>query len=101
FASLNLAQAMAVLAYEWFRTGSARSGERLGPGRTRPATQSELQGLFDHLEDALTASGFLDPPEKRPGMVRSLRNMIHRMSPTRQDVQTLRGVIASLVRHRE
>lgn len=101
FASLNLAQAAAVLAYEWFEGGDARLPESLELHRTRPATGAELQSLFDHLEGALTASGFLDPPEKRPGMVRNLRNMLHRMSPTRQDVQTLHGVIASLIRYRE
>ncbi|MFP3945137.1 MAG: RNA methyltransferase [Alphaproteobacteria bacterium] len=101
FASLNLAQAVAVLAYEWFKAGENRPAERVSLRRTRPATQQELQGLFEHLESALTASGFLSPPEKRPGMVRNLRSMIHRMSPTRQDVQTLRGMLASLMRHRE
>lgn len=101
FASLNLAQAVAVLAYEWFKLGDEGPEERLELHRTRPATGAEMQGLFDHLEGALLESGFLNPPEKRPGMVRSLRNMIHRMSPTRQDIQTLRGVVASLIRRRE
>ncbi len=101
FASLNLAQAVAVLAYEWFRSANGQPQERTELGRTRPATQEELHGLFEHLEGALTASGFLEPPEKRPGMVRNLRSMIHRMAPTRQDVQTLRGIVAALVRFRE
>ncbi len=109
FASLNLAQAVLLLGYEWFKLGplsygdGAPTGEALAetglrmPG-TRPATKGEVVGFFEHLERELDDSGFLRPPEKRPAMVRNIRNMFHRMAPTEQDIRTLRGVIASLVR---
>jgi tRNA/rRNA methyltransferase len=50
------------------------------------------------LESELDRAGFLKPPEKRPTMVRAIRNMCHRMAPTEQDVRTWRGIVAALVR---
>ncbi len=113
FASLNLAQAVLLMAYEWKKTENTESLGRMtafdGPvteglalGRTRPATREELLGFFTHLEQALEASGFLYPPEKRPAMVRNIRNMFLRMGATEQDVRTLRGIVGSLTRiHRK
>ena len=109
FASLNLAQAVLLVGYEWFKTGEVTYGDgavgggemtELGlrmPG-TRSANKQELIGFFEHLESELDDGGFLRPPEKRPAMVRNLRNMFQRAALTEQDVRTLRGVIASLVR---
>jgi tRNA/rRNA methyltransferase len=54
--------------------------------------------LFGHLEGELDRSGFLRPVEKRPSMVRSIRNMFHRMAVTEQDVRTWRGIVAALTR---
>ncbi|MGB6428444.1 MAG: RNA methyltransferase, partial [Methyloceanibacter sp.] len=65
---------------------------------TRPATRAELTGLFEHLEGELDRSGFLRPPEKRPTMVRAIRNMFHRMGVTEQDIRTWRGIVTSLSR---
>jgi tRNA/rRNA methyltransferase len=109
FASLNLAQAVLLISYEWMRQVSKGSLGRKtaydGPAReglqmphTRPATRSELIAFFEHLESELDASGFLWPPEKRPVMVRNLRNLFTRMAASEQEVRTLRGLVASLVR---
>lgn len=109
FASLNLAQAVLLIGYEWFKLGTVTYGDdALGGGAlsepglrmpgTRPATKDELIGFFEHLERELDESGFMRPPEKRPAMVRNIRNMFHRLEPTEQDVRTLRGIVASLVR---
>lgn len=111
FASINLAQAVLLVAYEWHKLVDGGSlGRRTafdGPGRpglqlqeTRPATKEELFGLFEHLERELDRAGFFYPPEKRPTMVRNLRNMLQRMQATEQEVRTLRGVIAALARPR-
>ena len=70
------------------------------PG-TRPATRAELFGLFEHLEAELDQAGFLYPAEKRPSMVRNIRNMFHRMGASEQDIRTWRGIIASLARARQ
>jgi tRNA/rRNA methyltransferase len=110
FASLSLPQAVLLLAYEWLKgekpeglgrattyDGPAREGMIIAP-ETRPATREELYGLFGHLEGALDGAGFLRPPEKRPSMVRSIRNMFHRMGATDQDVRTWRGIVSALTR---
>lgn len=109
FASLNIAQAVLLIAYEWYKPGAASLGLGTGeaapiarpglrmPG-TRPARQEELLGLFGHLEGELEAAGFFKSPEMRPTMVRNLRNIFHRAGLTEQEVRTLRGVIASLTR---
>lgn len=109
FASLNLGQAVLLIAYEWFRRGEVtlgdgtrQDGPHLEPGPkmpgTRPATREELVGFFEHLEEELDMSGFLLPVEKRPAMARNIRNMFHRTALTEQDVRTLRGIVSSLTR---
>ena len=107
---LSLPQAVLLFGYEWLKAESAalplgRATEFDGPATegiafpdTRPATREELLGLFSHLEAELDRSGFLYPPEKRPSMVRAIRNMFHRMGATEQDVRTWRGIVASLSR---
>jgi tRNA/rRNA methyltransferase len=112
FASLSLPQAVLLLGYELLKAQGPKpplgratphdgpASEGLALGGTRPASRAELLGLFEHLEAALDRSGFLRPPEKRPAMVRAIRNMFHRMALTDQDVRTWRGIVASLCRDR-
>jgi tRNA/rRNA methyltransferase len=97
FGSLNLAQAVFTLAYEWFVAGSDAPPSRLrfNP-RTRPATKTELVGFFAHLESELDACGFLRLKHKRPIMVRNLRALFQRAGLTEQEVRTLRGVVSGL-----
>lgn len=98
FSSLNLAQAVMLVSYEWFLLGVEVAGRDLPlPPAVRPADKEELRHLFEHLERELVASGFLHVAEKRPIMVRNLRNMLQRAALTDQEVRTLRGVIVSLV----
>ena len=108
FASLNLAQAVLVMAYEWMKGSHAPTLGRetaydgpAAPGPQdrgfRPATKQELIGFFEHLERELDDSGFLRPPEKRPVMVRNIRNLFGRLAATEQEIRTLRGIVASLV----
>ena len=97
FRSLNLAMAVLLLAYEWWLSGeTVREAELVMPKDTRLANKAELVGLFEHLEGALDECGFLRVREKRPIMVRNLRNLLGRASLTEQEVRTLRGVIACL-----
>ena len=101
YASLNIAQAVLLIGYEWFQQGlEAASGEILDQGGTYPAPREELVRFFEHLEGELDASGFLHPPEKRPSIVRNIRNMFQRAGLMEQEVRTLRGVVTALVRHR-
>ena len=108
FASLNLAQAVLLFGYEWLKL---RGGDSLGrettfdgpalPGlnlrNSHPATKKTFNAFISHLEDELTRAGFLYPPEKRPIMVRNLRNMFMRMGATDQEMRTLRGIVVALV----
>lgn len=96
FSSLNLAQAVLAVAYEWFQAGDGTPPNELPLQDTRPATKDELVNFFGHLERELDAVGFFPTPETRPAMVRNLRNLFGRMALTEQDVQTLHGVVARL-----
>jgi tRNA/rRNA methyltransferase len=101
FTSLNLAQAVFCVAYEWFQAADQTPASELNlPKNTRPASKRELVGLFEHFEQALDDSGFLQIREKRPNMVRNLRNIWQRADLTDQETRTLRGVITSLVRYK-
>jgi tRNA/rRNA methyltransferase len=101
FQSLNLAMAVLLLGYEWNLLAADSPPSRdMMPKDTRPATKAELQGLHEHLERELDACGFLRVQEKRPIMVRNLRNLFGRAALSEQEVRTLRGVIACLVSHR-
>jgi len=98
FSSLNLGQAVLLMAYEWFKTGDATPPVQIEHGAGQPAPREELIMLFEHLESELEQGGFLYPPGNRPGMVRNLRNILHRAQLTDQEVRTLRGVIVALTR---
>lgn len=95
-ASLNVGQAVIICAYEWAR-GAGRDIPFTTP-ENPPARKEDVARLFEHLESELDAANFLKPPEKRPRMVRNLRNIFIRAGLTDQDVRTLRGVVTALVR---
>ncbi len=97
FASLNLAQAVVIVAYEWFkRTGAG--GTRDEPSRrSPPAAKQQIEAFFSDLERELEKVEFFRPPEKRGVMQVNLRNIFHRLEATKQDMRTLHGVIMALV----
>jgi tRNA/rRNA methyltransferase len=101
FGSLNLAQAVLILAYEWFLE---RPGEPPAlPARVpegEPATVEEVDGLLRHLDRALEAAGYYHPADRAPAMRRTLSGILARAGFTAQDVRTLRGVVAALERPR-
>ena len=96
FSSLNLSQAVLLIAYEIFKIKGGTASTQLAIQTNCKANKKEMLGLFNHLENALDDSGFFHVREKRPIMVRNLRNLIQRADPTEQEVRTLRGVISSL-----
>ena len=96
FSSLNLAQAVFVVGYEWLLAGVEPPARELPLGDTRPATKAELVNFFERLEAALDETGFLYPPEKRPAMVLNLRSLFQRAELTEQEVRTLHGIITAL-----
>ncbi|MBS0223132.1 MAG: RNA methyltransferase [Proteobacteria bacterium] len=100
FSSLNVAQAVLLVAYEWAIAGDATPSERVADHATRPATKEELQTLFAHLERALDESGFLRHKAMRPAMVLNLRALLQRSAMTEQEVRTFHGVIKFLSKHK-
>ena len=97
YASLNLAQAVLLTGYEWFRASQGDALPFAEVDRSPPATREMTLSFFEYLEDALETNGFFRPEGKRPVMQRNLRNIFHRMGLTEQDVRTLRGAIVRLV----
>lgn len=101
YTSLNLAQCVLLIGYEWYQAGDPTLPERhMTKGAQPPATKEKLQGFFDHLERELDECGFLRIPDKRPVMVRNIRNMFQRAHLTGQEVQTLHGIVHELVTYR-
>jgi tRNA/rRNA methyltransferase len=97
FASLNLANAVAVFAYAY---AEARQGwdapAWFRDEQSPPATQEELEGMFRHLEEELERGRFFHPLDKAPLMKRNLRAPFLRARLTEQEVRTFRGVIKAL-----
>jgi len=97
YASLNLAQAVLLTGYEWFRAAHGETPPFEVPDRSPPATREMTEAFFAFLEEQLDAREFFRPITKKPVMSRNLRNIFHRMSLTEQDVRTLWGVVVRLV----
>jgi tRNA/rRNA methyltransferase len=97
YASLNLAQAVLLTGYEWFRAAHGAPLPFDVTERSPPATREMTAAFFDFLEEQLDARDFFRPATKKPVMARNLRNIFHRMSLTQQDVRTLWGVVVRLV----
>jgi tRNA/rRNA methyltransferase len=99
FASLNLAQAVLLMSYEWMKSGLASVEDTpFDALPQRPAKKKELQGLFDHVEETLDARGYFRPAEKKPKLVENLRAILTRPSFTGTEIQVMRGIISCLDR---
>ena len=98
FASLNLAQAVLLLGYEWFRAAAPEPGARAGFDASPPATAAEFDNFLGRLESALDAAGYFRPPEKKPSMRRAIRNAFVRGRLSEQEVRTLHGILSALLR---
>src|SRR4051812_32789173 len=101
FASLNLAQAVLLMGYEWFRLATADALPFAMPERSERASQHQMQAFFDNLVRELDRVEFLRPAEKRDTMLVNLRNIFSRMEPTKQDMHTLHGVVMAIAEGRK
>jgi tRNA/rRNA methyltransferase len=101
FASLNLAQAVVLVAYEWFKCASAGMLPFGMPQKSAAAPKQQLLAFFASLERELEKVEFFRPPDKRETMQINLRNIFTRMAPTQQDIQTLHGVIMAIAEGRK
>ncbi|WP_341895015.1 RNA methyltransferase [Ferrovibrio terrae] len=101
FSSLNLAQAVLLLGYEWFTAADDTAPSRLDTVRGGFATQEELQGLFDHIVDELNQSAFFHNVEpKRGAILRNLRSALQRVPLASQEVHTFRGMLKAIAQGR-
>lgn len=98
FASLNLAQAVLLTGYEWFRHAIGEAAPFEMPEMSPPAKRETLLSFFAFLEGHLDRARYFWPEDKRPVMVRNMRNIIHRMKPSEQDIRSLRGALDILVK---
>ena len=107
FGSLNLAQAVILVAYEW-----SRIGRELGDGAdglvqpTRedvlpPAPQDELDAMIAHFEQLLAPRGYFRPESRAASSRRTLRTLLTKPGWNHLEVRTLRGILSTLERERE
>jgi len=101
FASLNLAQAVVIVAYEWFKCAGGGDLPFSMPQKSPPAPKQQLDALFSDIERELERVEFFRPEEKRGTMSVNLRNIFQRMAPTQQDIRTLHGVINAIAQGRK
>jgi len=101
FASLNLAQAVLLMGYEWFRLSTEGALPFAMPERSERASQHQMEAFFENLVRELDRVEFLRPAEKRDTMLVNLRNIFLRMEPTKQDMHTLHGVIMAIAEGRK
>lgn len=100
FPSLNLAQCVMLLAYEWRQI----AGDGVQTAQIAPkdiATHAEIEALAAHYESRLETAGFFFPKEKASGMKTNLRSLWSRMTLTRADVQMLHGMLRQLLRGKD
>jgi tRNA/rRNA methyltransferase len=95
FASLNLAQAVILLAYEW----SKRSALAQPPAKDLepPAPSGELEGLIQQLDEALTAKGYYHPPSRTQATKNTIRTIFTKPAWSSREVKAIRGIIRALV----
>jgi tRNA/rRNA methyltransferase len=94
FGSLNLAQAVILIAYEWSK--GVTLAQPTETGLPDPAPQEELDGMIGQLDAMLDAAGFYFPPDRVPTTKRTLRTLLTKPGWSSQEVRTLRGVLSAL-----
>jgi tRNA/rRNA methyltransferase len=100
FTSLNLAQAVLLIGYEWWQAADATPPRELvgTPTAGAPVSKAELENFQARLETALDEAGFFSVPEKRPTVVRNIRNIFARAGLTKGEVDTLHGILSALIK---
>jgi tRNA/rRNA methyltransferase len=97
FMSLNLAQSVLLIGYEWYQSQDHTPERQMHMGSSRPATREEYLNFYKRLEDELDKEGFFVSEEMRPTMTRSLQNMLQRAEMTEQEIRTWHGVVSALL----
>jgi tRNA/rRNA methyltransferase len=99
FRSLNLAQAVILIAYEWSKHEALAVPTEGEPAEPR-ATQEQLEGLIGQLDEALEASGYYHPPDRKPTTRNTMRTILSKAGWSNREIQALRGMIRALVHPR-
>ncbi len=100
FSSLNLAQAVLILSYEWaqLKFAEGESGYALPTGKSHPAPAGEFDHFFNRLDASLITAQFYRTPELKETTTRNLRAFLQRAQPTSQEINTLHGVLTALAK---
>ncbi len=100
FASLNIAQAVLLMSYEWMKSGMDDVHAVPFDAPEQPAaTKEQVIGMFEHLEEALEVRNYFHPPHKKAKMIENLRAVFSRRAFTGPEIHVIRGVISSLDRY--
>ena len=100
FRSLNLAQAVILVAYEWSKLESLAVPTE-GDGAEPRATQEQLEGLIGQMDEALASAGYYFPPDRTPATRKTMRTILSKAGWSNREIQALRGMIRALVNPRQ
>jgi tRNA/rRNA methyltransferase len=96
FRSLNLAQAVILVAYEWSKQSELAMPTNVDPPEPR-ADQAQLEGLIGQMNRALEGAGYFHPPDRTPTTLNTIRTILTKAGWSAREIQALRGMIAALV----
>ncbi len=99
FTSLNLAQAVILIAYEWSKL-EALAVPTLGEPPEPRATQAQLEGLIGQMDESLEEAGYYHPPDRTPATRLTLRTILSKAGWSNREVQALRGMIRAIANPR-
>ena len=99
FSSLNLAQAVLLIGYEWFQASLTQDTDNRRWGSSELSTIGEREYFYSRLENHLSEAGFLYPQDLAPTICRNLRAMFNKAALTNQEIRTLHGVVTALSNH--
>ena len=100
FRSLNLAQAVILIAYEWSK--HARLAIPTESEEQEPrATHEQLEGLIGQMDEALDKAGYYFPPDRVPATRKTMRTILSKAGWSNREIQALRGMIRALIHPRQ
>lgn len=104
FASVNIAQAVLLVAYEWMNSLQRGGGLSVETGFDAPdfppATRGDIVGVVEHLVEALDRVEYFYPEGRREHLIQNLRTTMSKANITQLEARNLRGVIAALDRRK-
>ena len=95
FGSLNLAQAVILLAYEWSKHSSL--AQPTAKELERPAPHGEIEGMIQQLDEALVDKGYFHPPSRAQATRNTIRTIFTKTGWSSREVKAVRGIFRALV----